>query len=165
MQHVVRSAAASGSGPAPESGSAVRPESASGPGPASKSQSQARPDTVTPRFHLITDTPRVLASHPANVRRIFERVLAARDAIAIDGLPLPKAGVFAVRQGPILARNLRAALHGQPLARFDTEPHALNLISTGDRQAVMSWKGLALEGAWVWRWKDRIDRRWIRRYR
>ena len=39
------------------------------------------------------------------------------------------------------------------------------LISTGRRHAVGSWGGLAFAGDWVWRWKDRIDRRWMERYR
>lgn len=96
-------------------------------------------------------------SHPA--------IFGSGDVAAIDGMRLPKAGVFAVRQGPMLAANLRAALRDEPLQPFVSEPNALNLISTGDKCAVMAWKEHALEGAWVWRWKDWIDRRWMRRYR
>ena len=92
-------------------------------------------------------------------------IFGSGDAIAFDEMRLPKSGVFAVRQGPVLSHNLRAALRGEPLRPFVTKPTALNLISTGDRCAVMAWRSQAIEGAWVWRWKDWIDRRFMRRYR
>ena len=78
--------------------------------------------------------------------------------------PLPKAGVFAVRMGPILSQNLRAALGaGTPLA-YAPQRRYLALLSTADGRAIASWGGWSLEGRWLWRWKDRIDRAFVRRF-
>jgi selenide,water dikinase len=92
-------------------------------------------------------------------------VWGAGDCIALDGAPwMPRSGVYAVRQGPVLAHNLRAALEGRPPRRYRPQRSALALLATGDDRAILSWRGLAAEGAWVWWLKDRIDRRWVARY-
>jgi selenide,water dikinase len=92
-------------------------------------------------------------------------VFAAGDCATQDGHPHPRSGVYAVRQGPPLAYNLRAAATGKPLRPYRPQPIALALISTGSRHAVAVWGPVAFEGDWVWRWKDHIDRRFMRRYR
>jgi selenide, water dikinase len=59
--------------------------------------------------------------------------------------PRPKAGVFAVRQGPPLAANLRALLEGQPLEPFQPQDEFMGIIGTGGEHAVVSrggWSGV-----------------------
>ena len=90
-------------------------------------------------------------------------VFAAGDIAAIAGAP-HKAGVFAVRAGAVLADNLRRAARGRALRRWRPQRAWLSLISTGDRYAVAIRGRFVFEGAWVWRLKDWIDRRWIRRF-
>jgi selenide,water dikinase len=91
-------------------------------------------------------------------------VFAAGDVAAMRGHAREKAGVYAVRAGPPLAGNLRRALAGQPLRRAVPQRRALALIGTGDARAVASRGMLAAEGAWLWRLKQWIDRRWMRGY-
>ncbi len=90
-------------------------------------------------------------------------LFAAGDCAAMIHAPRPKAGVFAVRQAPVLARNLVAAYHGRPLLHYDPQRDYLKIISLGGRTALAEWYGLTLHGRWLWRWKDRIDRRFMDR--
>jgi pyridine nucleotide-disulfide oxidoreductase family protein len=92
-------------------------------------------------------------------------VFAAGDAATLIGAPRPKSGVYAVRAGPPLAANLLAALDGGKLTRHRPQRRALSLISTGGKHAVASWGPWAFGGDWVWRWKDRIDRAYIAKFR
>jgi selenide,water dikinase len=55
-------------------------------------------------------------------------------------------------------------LRGESLLTYHPQSQALALISTGNRYAVASKGWLSMEGAWVWRWKDWIDRRFMKRY-
>ena len=92
-------------------------------------------------------------------------VFATGDCATQRGHPRPKAGVFAVKQGPPLAHNLARAVKGAPLVTYTPQRRALALITTGDRCAIASWGPVALAGGWVWKWKDHIDRRFVARYR
>ncbi len=93
-----------------------------------------------------------------------EVVFAAGDVAAMRGHPREKSGVYAVRAGPYLAENLRRALTGQPLKRAIPQRRALALIGAGDAYAVASRGRFAAEGAFWWRLKQWIDRRWMRGY-
>jgi len=92
-------------------------------------------------------------------------VFAAGDCATITGMVYPKSGVYAVRQGPPLAENLRRFLLGERLIEYTPQPRTLALISTGEQHAIASWGALSFHGAWVWRWKDQIDRAFMSKYR
>jgi len=78
--------------------------------------------------------------------------------------PLPKAGVYAVRMGPVLVHNLRAALgHGAARSHVPQRRY-LALLATADGRAVAARGRWSAEGAWAWRWKDHIDRGFIARF-
>jgi pyridine nucleotide-disulfide oxidoreductase family protein len=91
-------------------------------------------------------------------------VFAAGDCASMVNHPHPKSGVYAVRSGRPLAENLLRMLTHRPLDRYQPQRRALYLLSAGGQDAVGVWGSLVLDGPWVWRWKDRIDRKFIHRY-
>ena len=103
------------------------------------------------------------------------QIFASGDCAAWAGSGLPKAGVHAVRMGPVLAANLRAALSGTAgdggvggKAGFIThrpQQHFLALLATGDGRAIASRGPFGAAGRWAWHWKDRIDRRFLAQFR
>jgi selenide,water dikinase len=94
-----------------------------------------------------------------------EAVFAAGDCATAPAHPRPKAGVFAVRQGPVLARNLRRALRGEKLEEHVPQRNHLVLIGTGDGRAIGGrGRFIAFEGRLAWRLKDWLDRRFMRRF-
>ncbi|WP_426033888.1 selenide, water dikinase SelD [Cypionkella sp. TWP1-2-1b2] len=91
-------------------------------------------------------------------------IFAAGDCAHLPFAPRPKAGVYAVRAAPILLYNLRVSLLGQRLKSFKPQRDYLKLISTGHKSAVADKWSLPLDGAWLWRWKDRIDRTFMAKF-
>ncbi len=91
-------------------------------------------------------------------------VFAAGDCASVEGAPRPKSGVYAVRQGRPLAENLRRACVGERLRAHHSQHDALAIMATGPRHAVASRGQWAVSGEWVWRWKDFIDRRFMRQF-
>jgi len=93
------------------------------------------------------------------------QVFAAGDVASRVDLPHAKSGVYAVRAGPVLSANLQRSLSGQAIRPHKPQRRTLYLLATGPKEAVASWSGLSMTGAWAWRWKDWIDRRFMKQYK
>ncbi|OMH38197.1 selenide, water dikinase SelD [Motiliproteus sp. MSK22-1] len=92
-----------------------------------------------------------------------ENIFAAGDIASLLE-PRPKSGVFAVRQGPVLADNLRAAAIGKSLRPYRAQKNFLGLVSTGNKYAIASHGRWSYESAWLWRVKDWIDVRFMKKF-
>ena len=92
-------------------------------------------------------------------------IFAAGDCACLLGFPdTPKAGVYAVRQGPVLARNLARRLRGESPEPYRPQDHWLSLLNTGDGRALMSYRGFAARSRPLWWLKNSIDTRFMRRF-
>ena len=93
------------------------------------------------------------------------RVFAAGDIATMVNSPRPKAGVFAVRQGKPLFKNLRRTLLGKPLTPYRPQKQYLSLIGTADGAAIAAWGSFGNGPSQLqWRCKDWIDRRFMERF-
>ncbi|MEP2533444.1 selenide, water dikinase SelD [Shimia sp.] len=95
----------------------------------------------------------------------YENLFAVGDCAHMGETPRPKAGVFAVRSAPVLLANLRAVLTGASLRPFRPQKDYLKLISLGGKVALAEKWGRTLAGPALWRWKDRIDQKFMEKFR
>ncbi len=99
---------------------------------------------------------------PALQSRSHPHVFASGDCASLPGAA--RNGVQAVRQSLVLATNLGRAAVGQPLRHYHPSEHNLALLADGHRGALLSWASLAASGRLLGRWKDHIDRGFMRRH-
>lgn len=92
-------------------------------------------------------------------------IFAVGDTATFEKQSVPKAGVYAVREGPVLYRNLRRHLAGLPLVEYNPQKGFLSLLNTGDGRALLEYGPCSLHNGWAWRLKDRIDRRFVGKHR
>lgn len=99
-----------------------------------------------------------------NLQSSDPSVFAAGDCAHLAFDPRPKAGVYAVREAPVLYDNLCTTLAGMPLRKYKPQKDYLKLISLGGKAALAEKNGLTLSGSLMWRWKDRIDRSFMAQF-
>lgn len=109
------------------------------------------------RGFVLVDASLRSVSHPD--------VFAAGDCATLEGRPLPKSGVYAIRQAPVLAANLKRVVRGMTMLDYAPQRDSLALISCGAKYAIASRGAWSAEGRWAWTWKDWLDRRWIAKFR
>ena len=89
------------------------------------------------------------------------RIHGAGDCIALADQALPRAGVFAVRQAPVLLQNLVAAAEGTRPRNFRPQRRYLWIMNLGDGTGFASYGALHGRGKLALRWKDWLDRRFL----
>ena len=93
--------------------------------------------------------------------RSHPNIFAAGDVATMVNHRRPKAGVFAVRQGPPLYKNLKRHVMGQSLKPFKPQSRYLNIIDTDQERAIASWGPFAIHAQWCRAWKNRIDHKFM----
>jgi selenide,water dikinase len=93
------------------------------------------------------------------------RIFAVGDCGTLAHYPdTPKAGVYAVREAPVLWASLKATLDGLQLPSYRPQHGFLSLLNTADGRALLEYKGQVAHGRWAFWWKDWLDRRFLARY-
>ncbi|MEX0718833.1 MAG: selenide, water dikinase SelD [Planctomycetaceae bacterium] len=124
----------------------------------------AAPPAILAEFHLPNSDDGFLAVR-RTLRTIAEfPVFVVGDTATIVDSPVPKAGVYAVREGRILWENLRRLFEHRPLVEYDPQRGFLSLIGTGDGRAIGEYKGVSFHNRLAWKWKDHLDRKFMRMY-
>lgn len=103
-------------------------------------------------FLLVDRTLRCVSGAP---------IFAAGDTCQIQNVDAPRSGVNAVRQGPVLWKNLNAVVSDRSLKTFSPRHSVLSLISTGDSRAIGEFCFLSGVGHNLWKLKQYIDRRFM----
>jgi selenide,water dikinase len=123
----------------------------------------AAPPTLQ-RLGLPTDERGFLLTRSTLQSTGADCVFAVGDTGTMQHAPTPKAGVYAVRQGPVLWNNLQRFLRGEALEEYRPQSDFLKLINTGDGRAIAEYKHCSSHARWCWHLKDRIDRGFMQKY-
>jgi selenide,water dikinase len=83
-------------------------------------------------------------------------IFGAGDIISFPN-PLAKAGVFSVRESPVLKDNLLARLLDMPLKEYRPQTRFLTLLQLGEDFSSGAYGPVSISGHWVYRWKKAID--------
>lgn len=92
-------------------------------------------------------------------------VFATGDCADFAPRPLPRLGVFGVRQAPVLLHNLLASFEGESLQSYNPQKRWLSILNLGDGRALATWGPLHAHGHWCMRWKNHLDQKFLNRYR
>jgi selenide, water dikinase len=124
----------------------------------------ARPYTWLEQTGIdLTDGFITVNKHLQNTR--YPNVFAAGDCAHFNPQPLQKAGVYAVRQAPILANNIMRFTQNTSLQSFNPQSHYLKLVSLGEKRACASKYNLCIHGKALWNLKNHIDRKFISQFK
>lgn len=115
-------------------------------------------------LNLETDQHGFLLTHPTLQSVSNEHIFAVGDSGTIQNASTPKAGVYAVRQGPILWENIQRSLDDTALIKYRPQRSFLQLLNSGDGTAIGQWKGISRSSRWLMSLKHSIDTKFMQMY-
>ncbi len=116
------------------------------------------------KLGLPTDDRGFLLTHPTLQTTANAPIFVVGDSGTIETDPTPKAGVYAVRQGMYLWKNLRRTLENKPLIPYKPQRGFLKLLNTGDGKAIADYLGMTFHSKLAWWLKDGIDSKFMDKY-
>ncbi|MEM7783056.1 MAG: selenide, water dikinase SelD [Planctomycetota bacterium] len=125
--------------------------------------SAVAPETLS-KFAMQTDSKGFLLTESTLQTKTNPNIFAVGDTGTIESSPLVKAGVYAVRQGPVLWDNIRRMILGRSPVNYVPQTGFLKLINLADGNAIAEYKNRSFAGRWCWWLKDRIDVKFMRMY-
>jgi selenide,water dikinase len=121
----------------------------------------AAPPPVLGTLGLRSDERGFVATSKTLQTLADNRIFAVGDSGTVVASPTPKAGVYAVRQCPILWHNLRAFINSESMQTFEPQNDFLKLLNTGDGKAILEYRWLTCYARWCWHLKTWIDKRFV----
>ena len=94
----------------------------------------------------------------------YADIFGGGDCISLEGHSLPRVGVYAVRENPILRHNLLAALEGTSLLTFEPQRFFLLILNMGNGQGIFWKKNRVWKSRLAFLLKDYIDRKFMRKF-
>lgn len=116
------------------------------------------------KFDLEKDSRGFILTKPTLQSKTDERIFAVGDSGTIESAKLDKAGVFAVRQGPILTENIQHFIEGRSLTHYEPQKNYLKIVNVCDGTAISQHYGKSVHGKTQWWLKNRIDVKFMKMY-
>mgnify|MGYP000026190325 FL=1 len=94
----------------------------------------------------------------------YNNIFSSGDISEIKGYSIPKAGVFAVRQGKILAKNIKKLYLQKKLSQYRPQKYFLSIIGLQNNRALAIKSIFSIKGQLIWSIKKYIDKKFIEKY-
>ncbi|OEH92221.1 NAD(P)/FAD-dependent oxidoreductase [Bacillus solimangrovi] len=98
----------------------------------------------------------------------YPYIFGAGDSVTMKEHPnLPKAGVYAIRQAPLLWKNVIKALRddSSQLEVFNPQKNYLAILSLSNHYGVAIYGKHYMFGKFAWKWKNYIDTKFMNQYK
>lgn len=124
----------------------------------------ASPPMALRGFELPKTDAGFLTTRPTLQTTADAPIFVSGDVADFEAFKIPKAGVYAMRQAPVLWKNLQRFLSNEPLVEFRPQSSVMRILSCGDGTAIFDYKGISAHAGWAWSLKKWFDQGWVRQF-